>query len=157
MIEPARHDDAPAIECIARNAGVFSPNELASVSEMLGAFFNPTPDDDFLFIVSRDESHTITGFACYGPIPFTDRVWDLYWICVERSRQRNGVGSELIHCMSEDLHARSARAIYLETSESDTYRAARAFYEQEGFECVARLSDFYTRGEGKVIYRRVFR
>ncbi len=155
MIEPAKPEDAPAIECIAKNAGVFSPNELASVSEMLGAFFNPGPDDDFLFIVSRDPSRAIDGFACYGPIPFTDRSWDLYWICVDRSRQRNGVGRELIHCMSEHLRASSARVIYLETSESDAYRAARAFYEREGFERVASLQDFYAPGEAKVIFSKV--
>jgi ribosomal protein S18 acetylase RimI-like enzyme len=157
MIEPARPEDAPAIQGIARSAGVFSPNELASVSEMLDAFFNPTPDDDFLFIVSCDGSRGVVGFACYGPIPFTDRVWDLYWICVERSRQRNGVGKELIRGISEHLRARAARAIYLETSESDAYGAARAFYEREGFECIARLPDFYAGGEGKKIYRKEFR
>lgn len=156
MIEPAVPDDVPAIQCIAQNAGVFSSNEIASVSEMLGAFFNPTPDDDFLFIVSRDASRAVDGFACYGPIPFTDRVWDLYWICVERSRQRNGVGRELIRCVSQHLRAHTARAIYLETSQSDAYRAARAFYEREGFECIAQLPDFYASGEGKVIYRKVF-
>lgn len=156
MIEPARSQDAPAIHCIAQNAGVFSPNEIASVSEMLDAFFDPGPDDDFLFIVARDGARNVTGFACYGPIPFTDRVWDLYWICVERSRQRNGVGRELLHCMGEDLQAHKARAIYLETSQSDSYHAARAFYEREGFECVAHLEDFYAPGEGKVIFRKTF-
>ncbi len=156
MIEPARSDDAPAILCIAQNAGVFSTNEISSVSEMLDAFFDPGPDDDFIFIVHRDAARAVNGFACYGPIPFADHVWDLYWICVERKHQRNGVGRELIHRMSEDLNLRSARGIYLETSDSEAYRAARAFYEREGFECVAHIADFYARGEGKIIYRKTF-
>jgi len=154
MIEPASPQDAAAIHCIAENAGVFSQSEIKSVDEMLDAFFNPTPDDDHTFIVYRDETRTVLGLACYGPTPFTDRIWELYWICVERARQRNHVGHALMEFISAELKAQTARALYLETSDSDAYAPARAFYEREGFECAAHLNDFYARGEGKIIYRK---
>ena len=154
MIEPPCPEDAPAIRCIAENAGVFSPSEIASVSEMLDAFFDPTPDDDHLFVACRTPAGILDGFACYGPVPFTDRVWELYWICVERRRQRNGVGRELLQFVTKALRERSVRAVYLETSDSAAYCTARAFYEREGFKCVAHLEDFYAPGEGKLIYRR---
>ncbi len=155
VVALAQPQDAETIRRIAENAGVFSEREISSVSEMLDAFFNPTPDDDHTFLVYRDEARTVLGFACYGPMPFTDRVWEVYWVCVEPARQRNHVGRELMAHVFADLGAQSARAIYLETSDADTYRVARAFYEREGFECVAHLDDFYARGEGKTIYRKV--
>ena len=155
VVTLASPQDAAAIHRIAENAGVFSEREITSVSEMLDAFFNPTPDDDHTFIVHRDETGTLRGLTCFGPTPFTDRVWELYWICVERSHQRNHAGHELMEYVYTDLRARSARALYLETSDSDAYRPARAFYEREGFVRVAHLNDFYARGEGKIIYRQI--
>jgi ribosomal protein S18 acetylase RimI-like enzyme len=155
MIEPASRQDAAAIHDVAAHAGVFSQQEIKSVDEMLDAFFNPTPDDDHTFLVYRDEMRTVLGLACYGPTPFTDGVWELYWICVDRTHQRNHVGQALIQHVCEKLSALNARTLYLETSDSDAYRPARAFYEREGFECVAHLNDFYARGEGKIIYRKI--
>jgi GNAT superfamily N-acetyltransferase len=154
MIDLAQPEDAPAIHRVAKNAGVFSAQEITSVGEMLDAFFHPTLDDDFIFLVARDGARAVTGFACYGPTPFTDRVWELYWICVERAQQRNHVGGELIARVYAEVRAHFARALYLETSDSEAYRPARAFYEREGFECAAHLADFYARGEGKIIYRK---
>ena len=154
MIEPATLNDAPAIHRISESAGVFSQREIASVGEMLDAFFNPTPDDDHIFLIHR--APAVVGFACYGPTPFTDRVWEVYWICVERKHQRNHVGHELMEHIKSTLRAQSARALYLETSDSDAYQAARVFYEHEGFENVAHLADFYAAGEGKKTFRYLF-
>ncbi len=123
---------------------------------MLDAFFDPAPRDDHTFVVYRNgNANSVAGFACYGPTPLTDRVWDLYWICVERAQQSNGIGSKLLRAIENDLRARGARAIYLETEDSPTYQPAREFYERHGYACVAQLSDFYAPGEGKVIYRKV--
>lgn len=156
MIDPAQPEDAPAIHRIAKDAGVFSAQEISSVGEMLDAFFHPTPDDDHTFLVCRDAHHTVSGFVCYGAAAFADRVWEVYWICVERDRQRNHIGHEIMERVCADVQAQSARALYLETSDAEEYGPARAFYVREGFECVAHLSDFYKRGEGKVIYRKTF-
>jgi len=156
VVTLASPQDAAAIHRVAADAGVFSKKEIASVGEMLDAFFNPTPDDDHTFIVYRDETRAVLGLACYGPTPFADHIWELYWICVERARQRNHVAQALMQYVSAELKSQTARALYLETSDSDAYRPARAFYEREGFECVAHLNDFYARGEGKIIYRKTF-
>lgn len=154
MIDLAQPEDAPAIHLIAQNAGVFSSQEVISVGEMLDAFFNPTPDDDFVFLVCRDGGRAVTGFVCYGPTPFADRIWEVYWICVERERQRNHIAQKLIGRVYAEVCAQSARALYLETSDSEVYSPARSFYSREGFERVAHLNDFYKCGEGKVIYRK---
>ena len=82
-------------------------------------------------------------------------MWDLYWICVDRAAQRQGIGSELLKNIEQDLCARRARAIYLETSDLDSYAAARGFYERHGYECVAHIKDFYAIGDRKVFYRKI--
>lgn len=155
MIEPAKSTDASAIEQLARNAGVFTEDEVRVVGEMLTTFLHPKPGDDYSFVVYRDGNlNTIGGFACFGPVPFTDRVWDLYWICVDHTAQRTGIGTQLITHVENELRTRGARAVYLETSDSPNYCAARAFYQRHSYECIAHIDEFYAPGEGKVMYRK---
>ena len=156
-IETPQPEDVPSIERVAIDTGVFTSDEIHIVNEMLGAFFDPAPRDDHTFVIYRNGNpNAVTGFACYGPTPLTDRVWDLYWLCVDHAEQRHGIGGELLEKIEQDLSARHARAIYLETSDSEAYAAARGFYARHGYERLADIADFYAPGEGKVIYRKVF-
>jgi ribosomal protein S18 acetylase RimI-like enzyme len=158
MIEPPKPSDAAAIERIASAAGVFTDDEVRTVSELLDVSLHPNGHEDYSFVVYRNGNpNDICGFACFGPTPLTDRVWDLYWICVDRMEQRSGIGSALLEQVESNLRERGARAIYLETSDSPEYCAARSFYERHGYECVAHLNDFYAEGEGKVMYRKVLK
>ncbi len=157
MIESPQPEDVPEIERIAAETGAFNPTEVAVVREMIDAYFHPEPRDDHTFVVSRNGSNSVVGFACYGPTPMTDRIWDLYWICVDRAHQKNGIGGGLLRRVEEEVCRHGARAIYLETSDSDTYQPAREFYEGNGYERLTVIDEFYAPGEGKVIYRKVFR
>ncbi len=156
-IESPRPDDAPAIARLAIGTGVFTQEEIRIVGEMLDGYFHPGPQDDHTFVVCRNGTpDSVAGFACYGPTPLTDKVWDLYWICVDRTSQRHGLGQGLLQCVEQDVQAHHGRAIYLETSDSDDYASARRFYEHNGYELLAHIDDFYADGEGKVIYRKSF-
>ncbi len=158
MIEQPRPNDVPAIERIAAGTGAFNTVEVGIVRELLDAFFHPEPRDDHTFLVYRNgDADSVVGFACFGPAPLTDRIWDLYWICVDQSHQKNGIGSQLLQCIEQQVYAQGARAMYLETSDTEAYRAARAFYVTNGYECVAHMDDFYAPGDGKVVFRKVFR
>jgi ribosomal protein S18 acetylase RimI-like enzyme len=155
-IQTPHPTDIPKIARVAETTGVFTQEELRVVREMLDAFFHSGPEDDYEFIVCRNGTpDSVAGFACFGPTPLTDRIWDLYWICVDRAQQCAGIGSQLLKRIEAELEGRGARAIYLETSDSPAYQPARSFYERHGYERVAHLHDFYAAGEGKVMYRKV--
>lgn len=154
-IEAPQLKDIDAIVRVAQTTGVFNPIELSVVREMLDAFFNPEPRDDHAFIVYRNGNpNGVAGFACFGPTPMADRIWDLYWICVQRDQQSNGIGSILLTEVEHAVRAQGARTIYLETSDSAEYQPAREFYERHCYKRVAHLPDFYTIGEGKIIYSK---
>lgn len=157
MIQPPQPDDVPVIERIAAETGAFNHIEVGIVREMLDTFFHPEPRDDHTFVVYRNGTPDIVGFACYGPTPLTDRIWDLYWICVDRGHQKNGIGTAILQQVEQAVCQQGARAIYLETSDSAIYTPAREFYERNGYERLAHIDEFYAPGEGKVIYRKVFR
>ncbi len=158
MIETPQPEDVLAIERLAAETGAFNPADVAIVREMLDSFLHPEPRDDHTFLIYRDNTlNAVLGFVCFGPTPLTERVWDLYWIAVSRRHQKNGIGRVLLQKAEEEVCARGARAMYLETSDSDAYRPARDFYERNGYTCLAHIDEFYAPGEGKVIYRKVFR
>jgi ribosomal protein S18 acetylase RimI-like enzyme len=157
-IELPQPRDADAIARVVQDAGVFTPEELHVVQEMLDSFFNPDARDDHTFVVSRNgDPNSIEGFACFGPTPMAKGIWDLYWICVDRAKQANGVGSRLLRNVESQVCSHGARAIYLETSSSPEYQPARDFYQRHGYECAARFPDFYAPGEDKIVYRKLLR
>lgn len=157
MIENPQPDDVPEIERIAAEAGVFNHMDLAIIRELLQAYLHPEPRDEYTFIVYRNGGREILGFACYGPNALTDRNWDLYWICVKKSRQKGGIGKILLCEIEQEICRKDARALYVDTSDTEAYAAARGFYERNGYQQVAHMDDFYEPGDGKVVYRKVFR
>jgi GNAT superfamily N-acetyltransferase len=158
IIESPQLTDLEAILRVAQNAQVFTADEIDIIHEMFDGFFHPNSYNDHSFIVCRKETdNAILGFAVYGPVPMTDRVWDLYWICTDSVAQGTGIGGALLNRLEEDARSHDARAMYLETSDSERYMAARRFYEHHNWQRTAHLPDYYAVGEGMLIFRKVFK
>ncbi|MCI0453392.1 MAG: GNAT family N-acetyltransferase, partial [Candidatus Dadabacteria bacterium] len=94
------------------------------------------------------------GYICYGKIPLTDALWDIYWVVVSRESQNMGIADMLLTYMEDDLKIEKARALMVETSSRPEYQPARNFYIKTGFIEVCRIRDFYSQGNDKVIYRK---
>jgi GNAT superfamily N-acetyltransferase len=94
------------------------------------------------------------GFICFGPIPMTDRCYDLYWLVVDKKFTGRGVGGELMLYMEETLVKKNGRRIYIDTSSAQQYDSARLFCENCGFFVDSVLDDFYRDGDDKIIYRK---
>jgi ribosomal protein S18 acetylase RimI-like enzyme len=157
LIEPPHPNDIEQIIRTATSTQVFAADDLGVIQEMFFGFFNSSSYYDHSFLVCRTEdTRSIIGFAVYGPTAMAERVWDLYWICVDRSVQGNGVGLALLQRLEKDVRMHCARALYLETSDAEAYKPARDFYERNGFQLAAHLSDYYAPGEGMMIYRKIF-
>jgi ribosomal protein S18 acetylase RimI-like enzyme len=87
----------------------------------------------------------------------TDRCYDLYWIKVDEAASRKGVGGRLLEFMEEFVAREGARRIYVETSSTEPYQAARSFYEKHGYRIVCSLEDFYREGDHKMIFMKDIR
>ncbi|MGB8646776.1 MAG: GNAT family N-acetyltransferase [Anaerolineae bacterium] len=155
----------PLLE-LARGTGFFRPDELEVIHELLDKYFahiqaigQPGWDfGDYIWAVYRDAPGTVPlGFACYGPVEMSEDVYDLYWLAVDRSHQDKKLGTALLQYVEQDLIGRRARQLYIETSDTSQYTPTRAFYTRRGYEQVGYMTDFYTVGDGKVVYRKVFR
>lgn len=109
------------------------------------------PSYEFVGSFVRGDDGELAGYACYGATPGTDRTYDLYWLAVHPGNQGEGHGTLLLEEVERRLRQREARLLVVETSSRDDYAATRRFYEQRGYAEAARVSDFYTPGDHRVV------
>ncbi|MDY6782397.1 MAG: GNAT family N-acetyltransferase [Cyanobacteriota bacterium] len=152
-IRPATPDDREAIMAIASAIGLFVPQELEELGAMLAEYFNSTPHNDCFWSVYDDGSPV--GVAYYAPEPFAEGTWNLYFIAIHPSRQRQGCGTKLLHHVEQTLMARGERLLLIETSGLPDFERARAFYRKHGYDEEARIREFYKVGDDKIIFRKL--
>lgn len=156
MVEVAlRHKlkagDRPAIEAILRESGAFREEEIAVGLELVDETIDPRPDTDYQWVVA-EQSGCVIGFACYGPVPMTVGTFDLYWIAVSTSERGTGVAVRLDEAVERRVRDSGGRWVLAETSSTEPYAAARAFYAKRGYALVERIPDFYRDGDDRLTF-----
>ncbi len=166
MIDHPKPTEIESLLELARSTGFFRPDEVDVIRELLDKYFAEIQEKgeqgweygDYVWVVYREAmDSTPLGFACYGAVEMSEDVYDLYWIAVDRRYQDKKIGRALLEYVEQDLRRRNARQLYIETSDTEQYAPTRAFYVRRGYDEVAHLTDFYRLGDGKVVYRKVFR
>ena len=143
--------DAIAIEALVRKVGNFHPSEIAIARELADERLQKGAASGYEFIIA-EESGRMIGYLCWGPTPCTKGRFDVYWIAVDPKARRSGVGAELHRRAEASIAALGGQRIYIETSSTAPYEAARKFYERMGYSQAARLADFYADGDDKVLF-----
>ena len=153
-VKPLVKDDREAIQRLLVRSKTFNQAEIDTALEVIDAALAHPEKEEYTVYCTHLPSGDLIGFICFGPIPMTDRCYDLYWIIVDRKFTRRGVGAELMLNMEETLTQKNGRRIYIDTSSAPQYEAARLFYENCGFVVDSVLDDFYRVGDDKVIFRK---
>ncbi|OGQ95988.1 MAG: hypothetical protein A2521_14385 [Deltaproteobacteria bacterium RIFOXYD12_FULL_57_12] len=133
--------------------GTFNQAELLVARELLDDALTK-PESDYHILCAADTADTVVGYICFGAIPMTDHRYDLYWIAVDPGCGRQGIGGLLLRHMEDAITAHGGGRIYIDTSSTPPYEAARAFYQAHGFRVAAVLHDFYRQGDDKVIFMK---
>jgi N-acetylglutamate synthase-like GNAT family acetyltransferase len=93
MIRPATPDDTIALIALAEATGLFEPNQLEELSEILSDYFGSSSDGDcfrdgttdrFWLI---DDDNAAVGVAYCELERMTDRTWNLQLIAIHPDRQ----------------------------------------------------------------------
>lgn len=130
---------------------VFRPAEVSVALEL----FDDALSGDYEFL-GGFEDDDLVAYACFGATPATDRTFDLYWIAVHPTAQGNGTGSRVLAGVEQQLRARGARLLVVETSSRAEYAPTRRFYTGRGYREAARMRDFYAPCDDRVIYTKSF-
>ena len=131
MIRPTTHNDTAALIALADATGLFEPNQLEEVREMLADYFGGNSGSDHFWITDDDEDGPV-GVAYCAPEPMTDGTWNLYLIAVRPDRQGQGRGATLLRYVEQTLTARGERVLLVETSGLASFERTRAF--ADGYE-----------------------
>lgn len=153
-VRPASVGDIPSIQELARDSGMFAPDDLAALDGMLQDQLAAAASDHRWF-VAQVAPEGFAGAAYVAREPFADRVWNLYFLAVVHGFQRSGVGAALVSEVVEGLMrdgASVARVLLVETSSTEDFAAARAFYSREGFEREALIREYYGPDDHKIVY-----
>jgi ribosomal protein S18 acetylase RimI-like enzyme len=140
------------------SSGKFNDPEIATALELVDESLEKGEEESgYLFAVlevQEEDSAVVRGYACYGPTPLTQGVFDLYWIVVDPADQGKGFGRFLIDYVERDVRRRGGRMLLIETSSQEAYGPTIRFYERSGYELVARIKNFYRIGDDKLVFSK---
>jgi len=152
-IRPIVPSDRARLLEIVTAVGNFTPQEVETAMEVIDEGLAGSGRGDYFRNVLEEEDRVV-GYECHGPTPLTDGTYDLYWIAVDPRSQSAGHGRALLAHAEGDVRRRRGRLLLIETSSQESYNATKRFYERSGYPLVARIPDFYRRGDDKLVYAK---
>lgn len=153
-IRPLQAKDRDEILYILASKNIFNKQELEVAAELIDTTLAAPDKDEYFIFCAVDENEQVAGYICYGAIPLTDGRYDLYWIAVNDRHARQGVGGRLLTFMENEVRKKGGERVYIDTSSTQGYLAARSFYETNGYKIACVLDEFYRPGDHKLIFMK---
>jgi ribosomal protein S18 acetylase RimI-like enzyme len=138
---------------ILRDLPEFKPSEVEVAEEVIDAYLREPAGSGYCTLVATDESG-VAGYICYGPTPLTEGTWDIYWEAVAGPKQGQGIGTALTKAAENAIAGAGGRLALIETSSTPAYEKTRRFHYSVGYEVIARIPDFYSPGDDKIILQK---
>ena len=155
MIRRIKQADAAKIEILLNKISNFTAMEVEIAMELVNIAANNIGQNDYHIYVFEDEGK-ILGYHCSGKRPLTDGVFDLYWIVADPESKIKGIGKKLLEQAEKFVKENKGRWFLAETSSKLSYEKTRSFYLRNGFSIVAQINDFYSVGDGLIIFGKYF-
>jgi GNAT superfamily N-acetyltransferase len=149
--------DRARIEQMVVSSGKFNDVEIETALELVDEAIKDGDASGYMFaVLEYGKTHPVLqGFACYGPTPLTEGVYDLYWIVVDPGAQKKGIGQYLLQYVEREVKKQGGRMLLIETSSQESYGATIRFYERNCYQLAARIKDFYRIADDKLVFSKV--
>jgi D-alanine-D-alanine ligase len=152
----ARPADLPALRRLVDATGAFYPEERAIALELLEERLRRGARSGYEFFFA-EQGGELVGYCAWGAVPLTKGSYDLYWIAVAPHVQGRGIGRQLMALAEDAVARRGGGQLYIETSSREEYGRTRRFYRAANYRQAARLTDFYARGDHKIVFCKSIR
>jgi ribosomal protein S18 acetylase RimI-like enzyme len=157
-IRPAVSRDRERILQILDATTRFTRQEIGWAMELVDLAVTDGESSDYVVDVAEDPDsgpgRRVQGYVCFAPAPFSDGVYDLYWIAVDPDRQHSGLGRFLLLHVENEVRRRGGRMLLIETSSKRSYAPTLRFYQNAGYREISRIKDFYRIEEDKVVFSK---
>jgi len=150
--DEVRPQDVRTVRSLVKSTGFFHAGEVLIAEELIRERLEKGVVSGYHFIFTEEEPGRAVGYTCFGPIPGTRSSFDVYWIAVKSDRQGRGIGKALLARAEQAIIVSGGSRIYIETSSRELYEPTRRFYLSCGYRQEAFIKDFYSPGDGKIIY-----
>ena len=151
LIRPLAAGDREPLRSVLVETGVFSAEEVEIALELIDIVLTRPDQEDYVIHVHEADGR-VNGYYCVGPTPATAGTYDLYWIAVDPSAQGTGIGQQLNRHAEEYIRGQDGSLIIVETSSRESYEGTRRFYAKQHYLELARIRDYYRRGDDLVVY-----
>lgn len=159
-VRTAEPRDRARIAEILEACELFSPQQRTWALELVDSSLAHRNEGEYLTFVldapASGPSREVQGYATYGRTPFTDDVYDLYWIAVDPAHQGKQYGRQLLQFVENEVRRREGRMLLIETSSKTTYARTVRFYEAAGYREISRIKDFYRMEHDKIVFSKTF-
>lgn len=147
-ITPTTEAHTGGLQAVLFETGLFPP-------DMLPELLAPSlAGRDTHLWLSCHLGSELAGFCHATPEAMTDGCWNMRALAVRPVYQRQGLGKALVQALEARLRAEGQRLLLVDTSGSDGFAKARAFYAKSGYSAVARIRDFWAEGDDKITFRK---
>lgn len=156
MLRPPRIEESKELVELADNTGVFLSGE---ADELLGGILEKYHDGSLgenheIYVIDNSTDKKADGWTYLTPSDYAEGVWDVWWIGINNSKQRTGLGSKFLGAIEEVIRERNGRVIIIETSSTPQLEKARTFYPKQGYKECGCIPDFYGSGDDKIIFAK---
>lgn len=153
MLRPTDPADTEALIELTAGTGFFKPIELEALQEVLDDFHAANRDLGHRSFI-WEEAGRILGYVYHAPAAMTDRTWYVYWIAVSKDQQGRGLGRQILEFVERDIRDQNGRLLLIETSSTPHYDPTRRFYLKNGYTLAASIPDFYSDGDGMIVFSK---
>jgi ribosomal protein S18 acetylase RimI-like enzyme len=150
-LRPAAAKDENIVLDIIERTDFFRPVEIDIAREVFIEAALQKPGCTYQSFIAEINGK-IAGWVCFGEAPCTLGTFDIYWIAVDPSLQRQGLGKYMLSFSEDSIKQQNGRLAVVETSGMKRYEPTQKFYEKNGYSLAASIPDFYAPGDDKYIY-----
>ena len=143
---PVISSDLPALKKIVSATELF-PSDLRD--DMISNYLQQQNENEYWLV---DEN--CYSFAYITHEKLTQGTYNILSIGVLPEYQSSGLGSALLKYTEQFLITKQVRLLIVDTSSTEEYTKARNFYLKNGYELEARIRDFWSPGDDKIIFRK---
>jgi ribosomal protein S18 acetylase RimI-like enzyme len=148
-----RPADVDGIRSIIEASTKLSPEEIVATVAQVSEWVKAGSARGYYFLCAEREK-SIVGFACFGPVQNTRGSFEIHVIGVATEFQGRGIGKKMLRELEERAEELGAQRIYIQLTSRASFEPAREFYRTGGFQEEAILTDYYSPGDGKIIYAK---
>lgn len=152
-IREARAADRDVLKRILRKVEAFKPEEIDAALELIDEYLQNGPGE-YRIYAGTDTDKTVQGFVCFGKAALSENAYDLYWIVVHPDFHGQKVGTDLMDFAEKHVRRNDGSMILVETSSTPEYKRALTFYRHRGYSQIARIPNFYSEGDDKLIFAK---